>query len=260
MNRVPLPALRPFVQTLWASASAPTAERERVLPTGAMHLVLRLSDTPLRVYADARDPIGRTIGCAVIGGARATAYIRDVSQPVVSVGAMLRPGAAELLFNVPAHALAECHTTLDAVWGRAAAEFRDEIRAEASLAAQLAKFEALLAARLPRIRGIDPVVAHALARFAMTTDVAAVVAETGYSHRHFIEQFRRGVGLSPKVYCRVQRFQRAIVAAPSLAWADVAADAGYSDQPHLVRDFRAIAGMTPSRYRAVAPGSRHVPI
>jgi len=120
-------------------------------------------------------------------------------------------------------------------------------------------FERVLVARVPRLRGIDPVVAHALARFTVTDDVAAIVDETGYSHRHFIEQFRRGVGLTPKVYCRVQRFQRALAAPPTTGWAAVAADAGYSDQPHLVRDFRAIAGLTPSKYRALAPdGSRHV--
>jgi AraC-like DNA-binding protein len=52
-----------------------------------------------------------------------------------------------------------------------------------------------------------------------------------------------------------------LAADPTTAWVDVALDAGYSDQPHLARDFRELAGLTPSRYRALAPdGSRHVRI
>ena len=75
----PPPVLRPFVQSVWASGHAcrepsglPT--REHVLPTGQMHLVIRLADDPLRLFANTADTSGHLLSAAVVGGARASFY------------------------------------------------------------------------------------------------------------------------------------------------------------------------------------------
>ena len=196
--RAPRAALRPFVKTLWASdgevaRSAPGAERERVLPTGNAHLVFRLSDLPLRLFDRIDDPDGRTLGHSVVGGPRAAFYLRDVSRPVRSVGAELLPGAALALLGVPADELAGRHTPLEELWGEAAREARDRLLEADTAALALELFESLLAARLPRVRGLHPAVAHALERFAMNAPVRDVVRESGMSHRGFIALFRRAV-------------------------------------------------------------------
>ena len=69
-----------------ANASA-TATRELVLPTGAMHLVVRVSDHLLRIFDDLDDRLGNVVSTAVVGGARTAPYIRDISEPTRSVGA-----------------------------------------------------------------------------------------------------------------------------------------------------------------------------
>ena len=106
--------------------------------------------------------------------------------------------------------------------------------------------------------------AHALRRFRVVSDVGEVVRETGYSHRQFVLLFRRAVGMPPKRYCRVRRFKAALdrlAVNPRVAWANLALSAGFSDQAHLVREFRALSGLTPGQYRRLAPTwSRHVPI
>lgn len=81
--------------------------------------------------------------------------------------------------------------------------------------------------------------------------VGDVVAETGYSHRHFIDLFRSSVGLAPKLFCRVRRFRRAVARLSAGPGSDteVALEAGYSDQAHLIRDFREFAGITPGECR-----------
>src|SRR5262245_59392432 len=128
IHRAPSPALRPFIKALWLSdAAAETAERELVLPTGAMHLVIRLSDHPLRMFDDMGAANARTVGHAVVGGARAGYYVRDVSAPCRSIGAQFHPGAAMPLLGAAASELAERHTRLDEVWGRAADEARERL-------------------------------------------------------------------------------------------------------------------------------------
>lgn len=230
-----------------------------------MHVVVRLGDDPLRVYDTASDLAGRTVGTAVVGGARAAFYVRDVSRPSCSVGAMLYPGAALPLFGVPAEALAERHTALDDLWGRDVERVRERLLALRTPADRLDLFEAALAARLPRTRGIHPAVAHALERFATTTaDVGTVVGESGYSHRRFITLFRQAVGLGPKRYCRIIRFQqvlRRFAATPGPRWAEIAVAAGFSDQAHLTREFREIAGVTPTDFERLAPRhTHHLPV
>jgi AraC-like DNA-binding protein len=262
LQRTPRADLRPFVERVWAQDpdEAIGAARERVLPTGAMHVVFRL-DAPLRVYDGPDDPRGRTIGTAVVGGARAAASLRDVSRPTRSVGAMLRPGAAEAVLGVPAGPLAGRHTDLADLW-RGTGDLHAWLGEAPTLAARLDRFESILLARLPRVRGVHPAIAFALERFASTREVAPVAAASGYSQRRFLALFREAVGLSPKVYCRVGRLQDALArAARGERWADVALAAGYSDQAHLVREFREIAGVTPGEYLRASPRAlNHVPV
>lgn len=259
-------ALAPFVEVLWAAdGGAPAAAaRELVLPTGALHVVLRLHDEPLRLFRHAGDVQGVAVSTAVIGGPRAAPYLRDVSRPVASVGALLRPGAADVLTGVPAGALAQGHTPLDAVWGPAVVESLRDRLAAAPPAQRLDLFEAALTRRLAGLRRVDPRIAHALAAFDNGRPVAAVARDLDTSHRHFTQLFRAAVGLTPRTWGRLRRFGRALdrlTAEPGISWADLAAAEGYADQPHFTREFRAFAGLSPGGYRRRAPlNARHVPL
>jgi AraC-like DNA-binding protein len=97
-----------------------------------------------------------------------------------------------------------------------------------------------------------PAVRHALgsfARTAHTASIAEVREAVGLSHRRFVEVFTRAVGLAPKPFCRLQRFQRVVRLAHRrrrIRWSEVAIACGYSDQSHLNHDFRAFSGLTPT--------------
>jgi AraC-like DNA-binding protein len=259
--RLPTPALRPFVAQVWASDDPVIGEgtaspwREHALPSGAMHLVLRLTDSPLHINAQRVAP-------SLVGGMRSRYYVRELSAPSCSVGAVLRPGAGACLFGVNADELAERHTSLEDLWGLVARDLRERLLALPRPEDRLALLEAELAARLPRVHGLHPAVAKALAQFQAGASVAAAVRQGGVSHRRFIELFRQSVGLAPKTYLRVQRFQRtlpALRAGPSLA--AVAVDLGYSDQSHFNREFLAFSGVTPLAYRERSGAERnHLPV
>lgn len=71
--------------------------------------------------------------------------------------------------------------------------------------------------------------------------------------RHLRRVLRGALGIGPKTYARLQRFGTAVRLAQRTdapAWAMIAADAGYYDQAHLIADFHAIAGCTPTRLLA----------
>jgi AraC-like DNA-binding protein len=100
-------------------------------------------------------------------------------------------------------------------------------------------------------------VALALAEFrreAPAPAVGDVVDRIGLSARTFIRLFVTEVGLTPKLFCRVRRFQRALRLARGgqpAGWAGIALDCGYCDQAHLIRDFRALSGFTPTEFLRV---------
>ncbi len=76
------------------------------------------------------------------------------------------------------------------------------------------------------------------------------------SHKHFIAQFRRHVGLTPKLFCRIRRFQQVLTQVASrrtVEWADVAYSCGYYDQAHFVHDFQRFSGLNPSTYLSERP-------
>lgn len=80
--------------------------------------------------------------------------------------------------------------------------------------------------------------------------VGELARDLGWSRRHLTERFTREVGVAPKTYARVVRFDRArelIATAGGRSLARVALDAGYYDQAHLNRDFRELAGAPPTQ-------------
>ena len=84
--------------------------------------------------------------------------------------------------------------------------------------------------------------------------VGDVASEVGWSHQHLITRFTEQVGLTPKRVARIARFERIVRATQGRTpdWGRVAAEHGYADQSHLIRDFRAFAGTTPSRFPSAA--------
>jgi AraC-like DNA-binding protein len=116
--------------------------------------------------------------------------------------------------------------------------------------------ERLAACARPNAAARQQLVGFALARFdaapALST-VREVARSAGLSERRFSQVFREEVGLTPKVWCRIQRFQRAVRtlhAGADVRWAELALDCGFYDQSHFANEFRAFSGVDATTYSA----------
>ncbi len=265
LSRAPVAELRPFVRLVWASRALPGTSIghavEHVLPTGAMHLVVRSGHAPLRLLEP--DLVLRG---SVIGGARSSAYRKDVSFAVDSVGAMIEPGACAALLGIPGSEASETHLSLADVWGVAEERrLRERLEECRTLDTRLDLFESQILERVRRAFDVHPMISQSVRALAASprASIAELVARSGYSHRVFVRRFREATGLGPKTYARVLRFQRAVVGVSSSAGGDdasLALDLGYADQAHFCREFREMSGLRPAEYRAAAPSSpNHVP-
>ncbi|MBX3577020.1 MAG: helix-turn-helix transcriptional regulator [Rhizobiaceae bacterium] len=123
---------------------------------------------------------------------------------------------------------------------------------------RFALVEAFVQARLSDAPAADPAVGFAYRRIVESggrVRVSRLAAETGWSRKHLAARFADQVGLTPKAVARIVRFERAAGLARTGAaggWADIAAECGFTDQPHLVDEFRALAGLTPTEWIALA--------
>jgi len=239
----------------------PITERERMLPAVSAHLVIRLGEKPMRLFAGNADEVGEFISHSVIGGVRDAAYLKDSSDSAPTVGVVFRPGAAGAFLGAPTDSFAGCHTPLDAFWGGAVESLRSELAEATTLERRIEILEHALLKRLPRIRGVDPAIVQA-ALLLERRSVGRVAAALDWSHRHFIARFSQAVGLSPKRYARLVRFGRVLLRLerqPETGLAEIAQDAGYADQSHFNRDFRTFSGISPGEYRRAGGTGRHVP-
>lgn len=251
---VPRAPLGAFVERFWLCTDA-RARRERILPSGTIELVINLAEDAVRV--DERRYSG-----AVFSGTYARAMVIDAAQHADMLGVHFRPGGAFPLLGIPAGELADAHVDLAALWGPAARALRDRL-GEATPAERFRILEDALLARLRRTpHTAVPEALEAFARSRGAASIREVARRTGLSQRRFIDVFRDAVGLTPKVYCRVLRFQHARTLA-GRDWGEVALAARYADQAHLIRDFREFASMTPAEYARRASDDclrNHVPV
>lgn len=254
-----LPELKGFVRAIWLTDRRDrtlTGAREISLPTGATHIAFRLSGEPLRIFDSESDQDGTAFGCDMVGGIRSRPVFKALNAPDFSIGAMLENGAENAVLGVQAGEIAGQHIAMRDLAGRIVDDVFERIL-KADDFHKVIIFREFLAARLKRGDAPHGLIAGALKSRRMTID--RLVKSSGYSHRYFVERFRRGVGLAPKEFFRVRRFNLALrlIRGTSHSLAEIAFRAGYADQAHLSREFREMSGVSPSAYRQVSPASAH---
>ncbi len=165
----------------------------------------------------------------------------------------LTPLGARALFGVPSADLASTVVALDSVLGRAAGEIHERLHDAATWSDRFAVVDEVLGRHLEEPRPPRPEVIGTwdlLAATAGGVAVSDIARELGWSRRHLSAVFRDEIGLSPKVVGRIMRFERSkdLVTAGAPSLADVAARSGYADQAHLARDWRDLAGASPTAW------------
>ncbi len=228
---------------------------ERVLPHGGMQLVVSLRDAPMRVFD--RDDPSRCVATPslIVTGPSDCYSLISRGDTAATVGVVFRPGGAVAFTGCPSSELFDLDVDVGVLWGRTLSdELRNRVMAAETPHAKVTVLEDVLRRRQRPERAGHPAVGYAvqeLKRQPASVSVGDVVARIGISHRRFLDHFTAAVGLTPKRFSRVQRFQavlRGKATHEERTWADLAADCGYADQAHLVRDFRAFAGVAPEDY------------
>ena len=203
---------------------------------------------------------GAALPDAWIGGLSDTYTVVSVGETYGSIDLKLDPLGAYALLGVPLSELGGACVSLADAFGPAGAWLAERLRGLSDWDSRFDVLEAFLLARMAAGPTPDPAVVWAWRRLCDTSGrirVQALAGEIGCSRRYLLSRFREQVGLPPKTVARLLRFadvRRRIEREPR-RWSEIAYDAGYSDQSHLNREFRQLAGTTPSEFVArLMPG------
>jgi AraC-like DNA-binding protein len=238
-SRVPAPPLSACVKVLWYADGWAPAPNERHMPDGSAGLIMALDG-------------GRQSGPrAIVTGPRSTSFVMGGANVASTlVGAQFTHEGAAAFFDIPISDLRNAHAQLSDLAGLSSTLLVERLSAAQTPDARLDLLEGWLCQRMRQRRGPDRAVIWAVHQLRRPrARVADVAAHIGRSSRWFIDRFTSDVGLTPKVFSRVQRFQSALRYAhgrASVNLADLAASAGYFDQAHLAHEFRMLAGLSPS--------------
>ena len=265
-DRVPRPPLDTFVASIWLFRDGPRPHAlERVLPTGAAQLIVNLKEDRTRVY-DPEQP-HRYVSTAgtILAGVQSRYQIIDTSEQEYVAGVAFKPGGTAAFVRTPAYQTRDADTPLELLWGRQrTADLREQLLELGDPDTQLDAIEHSLREML-QPAGVHPAIAFALAAFnrvPLTANIGAVTDVIGMSAKRFIERFKAQVGVSPKRFCRIRRFQHALAQAHrghEVDWPQVALESGYYDQAHFIHEFRSFSGLTPTGYYASrTPFQNHV--
>ena len=229
---------------------------ERILPTGTIELVINLREDEVRIYDADRPEVFSRFSGSVVSGAYGNGFVSDSEEEAFIVGIHFKPGGAFPFLGLPADELADTHVDLETLWGYSGKLLREQLCEASTPAQRFRLLETALTEHLFRPIGNHSAVAVALELLTLRTDanVRDIAKEVGLSHRRFVEVFKREVGMTPKLFSRVQRFQRARemihMQERDADWTGIALECGYFDQSHLIREFQEFAGVGPGTYFA----------
>ncbi|GAA1511151.1 AraC family transcriptional regulator [Sphaerisporangium rubeum] len=228
----------------------------RGLPSPYLTVIFTLRE-PVQITAhpDPRQAAGRYD--TLVGGLHTSPALITHQGRQAGVQLGVSPLAARALFGVPAGELANVDVDAEALLGPAAGELYERLNSAAGWGERFGVLDDVLARRAGHGGQVPREVVRAwetLTRRGGMVTVEELAREVGWSARHLGTRFAAEIGLTPKAAARVVRFdrtRRAVQArAGDVVLADVAAEMGYYDQSHLVREFREFAGCPPTRWLA----------
>ena len=230
---------------------------DRFLPNGDTEILIDFHDTPQYVYDN--HTLKKIQACNHVwaSGVRTEPITIPSGNGAAMMVIAFKKGMAAPFFPFPMEEIRDSVVDADLVWGSDFGELRERLLAEKDVDLRFTMVEAFLLERFRSKLDLNPCVAFALGEIIERPDALSIRRmndQIGYSQKHFTEMFRRSVGVTPKAYLKIMRFQKAvrtIDAAQEIDWGTIAGECGFYDQAHFIHDFKHFSGFTPEQYSKI---------
>ena len=235
----------------------PVHSMDRFLPDGNAEFIIELTDNTKYIYDNETLTELQTFRHAWVSGVRTQPITipsgRDSRMLIVA----FKKGRARPFYDFPMSELADLVVDADLVFGKRIRDLREQLLNTPSIKEMFLLIEKFLLQRSgDSLHANTPskCIEYAVSNIANQPnilDLQKLTRQIGYSQKHFIDLFKKQVGVSPKQYLKIMRFQRAIQEIEnnkSIQWSNIAAESGFYDQAHFIGDFKIFSGFTPGEY------------
>jgi len=251
---IPEHPLLEFIENIiYYSGYCPPHSKDKLLPDGHVEMVIDLTDTQKHVY-DNRDLSEQSsYRRGWLSGIRKEFITIESAQNSSMMVVRFRPGRALPFFGIPLSEFENQVVEMESIWGSDFLWLREEIIEATTPSGRIAVLEKHLLRIAHRRLEFNQSVDHAvkLLSNASGLTIAELRNRIGFSHRHLVSLFHKHVGIGPKYYSRLMKFQTVLAALElqqKLNWTWIAQDCGYYDQAHFINEFRQFSGLTPTSY------------
>ncbi len=228
---------------------------DRFLPDGYVNIVIDLTDYPKYIYDN--ETLKEIQACrnVWVSGIR-NSYItipsgKDSEMFIIN----FHRGKAYPFVEMPLHELTDSVVDGDLVLSNEIMDVRQMILEASSVFEKFYAVEKFLLGKFGGKLIVNPFIEFAVDKIVKSPNkmsIAQISNKVGYSQKHLIKLFKDNVGVTPKEFLKIIRFQKAveeIAAAKEIEWTSLANECGYYDQAHFINDFKIFSGFTPKRYQ-----------
>lgn len=227
---------------------------DRYLPNGDTELLIDFHDTPQFIYDN--DTLKEIQACHHVwaSGLRTEPITIPSGNGAAMMVVSFRKGMAYPFFPFPMNEISDAVVDADLVWGIEFGLLRERLLETRDIDLRFEIVEQFLLKTFRSRFVANECVAFAINEMRLRPDalsIAAMNQKIGYSQKHFSSMFVKHVGITPKAYLKIMRFQKAvgeIEKGPDIDWAKLALDCGFYDQSHFINDFKHFSGFTPEDY------------
>jgi AraC-like DNA-binding protein len=234
-----------------------THSLDRFLPDGNTELIIDLGENPQYIHDNNTLEVIQSCKHVWISGIRT----RPITIPSGTGNKLLvisfKKGAAHPFYSFPINELTDSVVMADLIFGNKICELREKLLFARSIPEMFRLVDIFLlkqAGDKIHASSISKCIQHAITHITNQPHILSfykLSEHIGYSQKHFIDLFRKQVGVTPKQYLKVMRFQKAIHEAgrdDSINWSRIASESGFYDQAHFIHDFKEFSGFTPNEY------------
>lgn len=252
---IPCFPLNQFVESfIYYRDYNPVHSIDRFLPDGNVNIVIDLTDYPKYIYDNETLKEIQTCRHVWFSGIR-NKYItipsgRDSEMFIIN----FHKGRSYPFVQMPLHELTDSVVDGDLVLTHEIMDLREMILAAALITQKFSTVENYLVKKFSNKLVVNPFIEFAVNKIVSSPNqisIQQISNKVGYSQKHLIKMFKDNVGLTPKGFLKVIRFQKAIeeiAFAKKADWTCIACESGYYDQAHFINGFKAFSGYTPQQY------------
>ena len=252
----PSKILAPYIKRYWAIENTLDKDEicvQRIIPTGLTELLLYFTPRP-KILTDNKFLSGN----AALYGQQHDFYDMELTGDLSVFSIVFQPKGITQFFKFPLHEICNQNVPLLYLCGQEGRDLEEKMGEAATFQQRVSIAETYLLNLLKNnfadfeFRRINHV-AELIKKTYGNVHIHEMASEACLSRRQFERIFARQIGISPKQYLKIIRFQYCIFQKQQnadLSMTELTYESGYFDQPHFINDFKSMCGLTPNQYFA----------